>query len=139
MNKESVMHLMEELKKYDPSTFRDIITKYAKVDADLHFKMVVNPKLITEVGDNYYFTIHNIYKKICDAGFYATITDGDVIQTKPCKGTVTDYLGLVDELYDTYPELQKAPILFTSFEQWTPVVTKRKTEYKIMYDTKENK
>lgn len=91
-------------------------------------KISVDPSLITEIGDNYHLTLSTIYKTISDAGFYATIIEGDVIETRPTKGYVSDYMDVIKKLYSLYPELQKKAILFTSFEQWTPVAVSFFTE-----------
>ena len=101
-------------------------------------KLSVDPKLITEIGDNYHLTLSTIYKTISDAGFYATIIDGDVIETRPTKGYMDDYTDVIKKLYSLYPELQKKAILFTSFEQWTPVAVSFSTECSIAHhDTHE--
>lgn len=104
---------------------------YRGSDENTHYKMIINPNLITEVGDNYFFTVTNIYKMVCNAGFYGVIKDKDIIETVPSKGSITDYLNLLTDLYTLYPELQKEPVLYTSFESWTPVATSFKASYEL--------
>ena len=105
MNKESVKHLLNDLKRNEPKMFAEIMREFS--DGECAYKLTVDPKLITETGDNYYLIIATIIGLISNAGFAVTIKDRDVIETKPTEGSVVDYLDLLDKLYGIYPELEK--------------------------------
>ena len=134
MNKESVKHLLNDLKRNEPRMFAEIMREFS--DGECSYKLTVDPKLITEAGDDYCLRIATIYRLISNAGFATTIKEGDIIETKPTEGSVVDYLELLDKLYSIYRELGKTPILYSSFETWTPVATRIKAEISI---TKEDK
>lgn len=129
MNQEMVSHLLLDIKKNEPSKFANIMRAVNDSDDNTLYKMRVNPKLITEVGDNYAHTVSTIYKLISESQFYATIVDNDIIETRAMEAGVRglpQYIELINNLYSLYPELQKEPMMFVSFNNWTPVVTQIK-------------
>ena len=74
-----------------------------------------------------------IYRVLSANDIRARICENDVIESEDISGdnNIAVCLDVVSQLYSLYPELQKAPLLFVSVDQWTPVATQLKAEYSL--------
>ena len=105
------------------------------MESRMVYKFEVNPKLMTEVGDSYHRTLITIYGLFSKHDIPVRITGGDKIESCTLNENQLETAKiLVTELYSLYPELRKAPILYMSMDNWTPVMTSMKLEYDLGID-----
>ena len=104
------------------------------MESKTKYKFSIDPKLITEVGDNYGDILVRIYRILSENNIRASIGEMDIIESADINEE--DFpvcLNVVTSLYSLYPELRKAPMLFVAVDYWTPVATQIKLDYSCDY------